>query len=129
MFHDKARSARDRVVAFVEAKTRDPDERLALLHEFEAFCVEGQVAQMLKDLRAACGLSQEQFAARLGRTQAFVSRLEKSSNQSLATLNLIAATFGYSVKITLVPQVATAPEPSTGALNSPISSDSATKNR
>lgn len=63
------------------------------------------VAQKVYDLRKSLGLSQEQFAAKVGMKPTAISRLESGdyNRPSLSTLQRIAAALNQRVEISFVP--------------------------
>lgn len=63
--------------------------------------VNADVAQIIYDLRAAAGLTQEQLAEVIGTTQSSISRLEDAdySGHSLSMLVRIAFALGHKVEV------------------------------
>jgi len=57
--------------------------------------------RLLRAIREASGLSQEELAERLEVGQSYISRLERRNNITLATLSAIAHALGGSVEITI----------------------------
>lgn len=59
----------------------------------------GDGAQTLRDLREDCGVEQTELAARMGSTQATVSRLESSPNPPLDTLRAAIEALGGKLEL------------------------------
>jgi transcriptional regulator with XRE-family HTH domain len=57
--------------------------------------------RILRTIREASGISQEELASRLDVGQSYISRLERRSNITLATLAGIAQALGGSIEITI----------------------------
>lgn len=57
--------------------------------------------RILRAIREASGLSQEELADRLEVGQSYISRLERRDNITLATLASIAQALGGSIEITI----------------------------
>lgn len=76
--------------------------RLAALRRERERC---DIAQKVYDLRKSLGLSQEQFAAKVGMKPSAISRLESGdyNRPSLTTLQRIAAALNQRVEISFVP--------------------------
>jgi len=60
-----------------------------------------QEMRILRFIREASGLSQDELAARLDVGQSYISRLERRDNITLATLAGIAKALGGSIEITI----------------------------
>jgi transcriptional regulator with XRE-family HTH domain len=60
-----------------------------------------QEMRILRAIRDAAGLSQEELAKRLEVGQSYISRLERRENITLATLAAIAQALGGSIEITI----------------------------
>ncbi len=74
----------------------NPEMRAALEREFPF----AEVAQAVVSLRARCGLSQSEFAARVGRPQSYIARLESGkANVRLDTLLSFAQAVGVRLRI------------------------------
>jgi DNA-binding XRE family transcriptional regulator len=62
-----------------------------------------RLAYRITELREKCGLTQAQLAAKVGTTQAGISRLENPNyrNYSLSTLEKVAAALGARLRVEL----------------------------
>jgi DNA-binding XRE family transcriptional regulator len=62
-----------------------------------------RLAYRITELREKCGLTQAQLAAKVGTTQAGISRLENPNyrNYSLTTLEKVAAALGARLRVEL----------------------------
>ena len=83
-----------------ERSARDPAFADALRVEAE----KRAIAQQLRELRVALGMTQQQVAERSGRPQATIARLEKGEVEPrFDLLNRVAEALGVRVEIHLVP--------------------------
>ena len=90
------------VQALYDRYVGDDPDRVA---SYERARADGQVAQMIYDLRAGAGLSQKELASRVGTTQSVISRLEDADydGHSLKMLQRISAALGRRLEIRFVP--------------------------
>lgn len=86
-------SIRDEVLANPEVKA-----------EYEALSPEFEFAQTLISLREGLGLTQREFAAKVGMKQSQLARIESGQQiPKLQTLARLAAAAGYKVEVNLIP--------------------------
>ena len=93
---------------FLEEQLRDPDFAERFKRAGEAW----DVAMQLAALREKAGLSQKELARKLKTSQQNVSRLESTAYEghSLSMLRRVAQVLGATVKVTITPKEATAPD-------------------
>ena len=75
--------------------------------DYEEALVNVKAAQLLYDMRNAAGLSQREFAKRVGTTASVICRLEDAdySGHTLQMLNRIASALGRRIELHAVPKV------------------------
>ena len=101
----------------VKTKNKKTDDAVEILHrrfvagrpektvELEKIRADDAVARKIYDLRTKAGLSQREFAKRVGTTASVICRLENADYEghSLAMLNRIAKALDKRVEIRFVP--------------------------
>ena len=84
---------------YLDQQLSDPDFKA----QWDALEPECQIINAIINGRKENGLTQKEFAARTGITQADISRLENGeANPSLKTIKRLAAAFGKRLQIALV---------------------------
>jgi transcriptional regulator with XRE-family HTH domain len=87
-------SVRDEILADPEVKA-----------EYDQIAPEFELARAVITLRSAIGLSQREFAERVGMKQSQLARIESGKQTpKLKTLAKLAAVAGYELEVNLVPQ-------------------------
>lgn len=72
--------------------------------EYDAFSSEFELARAVITLREGIGLTQREFAAKVGMKQSQLARIESGKQTpKLRTLAKLAAVAGYEVEINLIP--------------------------
>jgi ribosome-binding protein aMBF1 (putative translation factor) len=72
--------------------------------EYEALSPEFEFAQTLITLREGLGLTQREFAAKVGMKQSQLARIESGQQTpKLQTLARLAAAAGYKIEVNLIP--------------------------
>ena len=70
---------------------------------FDTGYEEFKIGIMIKELRLENGMTQEQFAEKLGTKKSVISRMENHSEDiKLSTLQKIAAVFGKQLKVSIL---------------------------
>jgi transcriptional regulator with XRE-family HTH domain len=86
-------SIRNKILSDPEVKT-----------EYDAFSSEFKLARVVITLREGIGLTQREFAAKVGMKQSQLARIESGKQTpKLKTLAKLAAVAGYEVEINLIP--------------------------
>ncbi len=86
-------SVRDEILAAPEVKA-----------EYDALTPEFELARAVITLREGIGLTQREFAAKVGMKQSQLARIESGKQTpKLKTLAKLAAAAGYEVEVNLVP--------------------------
>jgi transcriptional regulator with XRE-family HTH domain len=72
--------------------------------EYEALSPEFNLARQVITLRETCGLTQREFATKVGMKQSQLARIESGKQiPKLKTLSKLAAVAGYELEVSLVP--------------------------
>ena len=72
--------------------------------EYKALSPEFNLARQVITLRETCGLTQREFAAKVGMKQSQLARIESGKQiPKLKTLSKLAAVAGYELEVSLVP--------------------------
>ena len=75
-----------------------------LLAEYDALAPEFELARAVMTLREGMGLTQREFAAKVGMKQSQLARIESGKQTpKLKTLAKLASVAGYEVEVNLVP--------------------------
>ena len=86
-------SVRDEILSAPEVKA-----------EYDALSPEFELARAVITLREAIGLTQREFAAKVGMKQSQLARIESGKQTpKLKTLAKLAAAAGYEIEVNLVP--------------------------
>ena len=92
----------DTLQYFWQRYVRDDPERIA---EYEQAGADIQIAQLIREMRTAAGMSQRQLAKAAGTTASVICRLEDADYEghSLAMLRRLAEALGKRIEIRFVP--------------------------
>ena len=86
-------SVKDKILSDPEVKT-----------EYDALNEEFEIARTIISLREEVGLTQREFAAKVGMKQSQLARIESGKQMpKLQTLAKLAAIVGYEVEVKLIP--------------------------
>lgn len=81
-------------------KLADPDFKQAYEKESEKY----EVATLIKSFRTQLGLSQREFARKVGKPQSTISKIERAEmNVSVGLLSEIVSPFDQKILISIVP--------------------------